>query len=516
VSSGDREAVVVADVRPAGRRLGSERFAVTADGAALPVHAAPLISDRSAIAVVVDSSAAGVDDTARGRGGVANFLLQMPGAALTAVVADSTPPRVLSPLAFGPSAALRALTESPPRGDRATSDALTVALRELAGVTRQPRVVVLYTGASDAGGEPAAALAARLTDVHAVLAVVTTADADAAYWSSVARATGGVVAREQTGGAFAAFDSIARELRGRYLLTFTPPHTLPTAVSLSVRLTGSTVTAAAVLTDITTLAPKTGTPANDGGVDVNWLLALLLIMVLAAAALAVLARHNARRVNQRRPAVSPLLLRADERWAQTDAEIASRSRQVDVTGGAPAPTQPRQIDLTAAEAPALLVPGRPAVREVAGATAKSSMPAKTPASMPAKAPVTTPAKTPVTTPAKTPVTTPMPANGPTPARPPTPVPASTPLAAKPAPAKATTPAAVPTPAKAPTAAAAPSPARSLARPPSPNGPGRPVAPTSDAQRQARAVAAAARRAAQAASGRGRRTGPPEPGTPAKG
>ena len=143
---------------------------------------------------------------------------------------DASPPAVEAPLQPGPTATLRALTTVRPQGGRATSDALDLAVRELPPGTADPRHVVLYTGAADAGGEPAVDLANRLHAAGVPLSVVAAVGAGQPvpqYWSAVAGATGGVAVAAPPGQAVAAFDRLATALGSRYLMRFPVPSGLP-------------------------------------------------------------------------------------------------------------------------------------------------------------------------------------------------------------------------------------------------------------------------------------------------
>ena len=121
----------------------------------------------------------------------------------------------------GPVDIVRALSGVQPHGARDTSDALALAVRELAATPAAPRVVILYTGAADAGDVASGDLAARLAREHVLLVVVSTAAATR-YWTEATRPTGGFLA--PAGAATVpAFDQVATALRDRYLVTFPAP-----------------------------------------------------------------------------------------------------------------------------------------------------------------------------------------------------------------------------------------------------------------------------------------------------
>jgi hypothetical protein len=278
-STANRQVTLVAECRPAlAWPILSEYFSVTAGNIRLPTHAVAVISDRPAVGLVVDAAAAGATASHAGVSGAANFLLQMPLATRTVVVADTKPPTVLSPLHVGATDALRALSAVPVQSARDTSNALTLVLHRLPSPRGGLRVVVLQTSASDAGGETADHLVERLTTAHAVLAVVT-ANTNTDYWSRVTAATGGVLMVAQPSAPMAAFDDVAAILRTRYVLTFPLPGELPARVSVQVNADGRTAAADAVVpaAEVSAESAPTQRAPPDGrdegaGLDLVWLM----------------------------------------------------------------------------------------------------------------------------------------------------------------------------------------------------------------------------------------------------
>jgi hypothetical protein len=221
----------------------------------------------------------------------------MPVATRTAVVADTRPPTVLAPLQMGAADAVRALSRVQARGERATSDALTLVLRQLPETPRRLRVVVLYTSAPDAGGEVAAELAERLTKEHALLAVISTGT-DTRYWSRVTAATGGLLVEARPSTVMAASDEVAAALRGRYVFTFQVSGYLPERVSVRVRTVDGTLTADAVVfpgREGTGGGARSGSGSEEpgrGGMGLRWLLVLGVgVLVVIAVAVFVMARR---------------------------------------------------------------------------------------------------------------------------------------------------------------------------------------------------------------------------------
>ena len=210
---------------------GDGPIAVTVAGQPQPITTTPLVSDRTALALVVDASAEGGPGLQPGLGGLVDFALGVPPVTRTAVVADTAPPAVVVPLQAGPAGVLTGLGGVTSRGDRQTGAALDLAVAQLPREADSPRLVVLYTGGADTS-DAADALAARLRAEGVVLAVVTTADAG--YWRTVAEGTGGVAVGAAPSAVVAAFGQVASALRTRSLVTLPAPERAPTPAVVSV------------------------------------------------------------------------------------------------------------------------------------------------------------------------------------------------------------------------------------------------------------------------------------------
>jgi hypothetical protein len=109
-----------------------------------------VLSGRLATALVVDASADGGPMLPVDLAGGANLVLAAPPTMRSTLVTDSTPPAVALPWPSGPADTLRALSDvragEPEHRRRAGPGRRPAA----AGAT-DPRLVVLYTGAPDAG-----------------------------------------------------------------------------------------------------------------------------------------------------------------------------------------------------------------------------------------------------------------------------------------------------------------------------------------------------------------------------
>lgn len=282
-SPADRLVSLAVDVRSGeANPLPPESFSVTARGVQQPIQAVPVFSGQLAVGIVVDASAAGRAALPAGVSGAANFVLGQP-TARAAVIADTSPPMVLSTLEANPSDVVRALSAVRAAGERQTSQALSLAIRELAAIPARSRLVTMFTTGTGAGERPAEELAAHLLESHTFLAVVSTAD-DTRYWSEVARLSGGVLVKTSTSGVFEAFDQVAEVLRTRYLLTFPTPGQLPERVSVRVDTAEGPVT-------VDTVVPAASAAATPGGrePDRRWPLVLALVVFAPVAVLTVLA-----------------------------------------------------------------------------------------------------------------------------------------------------------------------------------------------------------------------------------
>jgi hypothetical protein len=286
----DPQVSMVINVGGGTQPVRQELVSVVVGGARQPATVEPIMSDQLTVGIVVDASAAGGDQLQSWLSGAARFVLEAPPAARTALVADTTPPRVLAPLQQGPVDLVRAISGVQARGKRQTADALTLAVRQLPAAPTGPRVVILYTTAPDVGGEPAAQLAARLAKAHVLLVVASTSP-DTQYWSTAARATGGFLAPAGPSAVVPALDQIATMLRTRYLVRFPTPDQRPSHAFVRVDLPDVAMAADVVVPGSGVPVdeqPAPGRAGNGSAVRTNVTLwaavvgAVLLILVAAA------------------------------------------------------------------------------------------------------------------------------------------------------------------------------------------------------------------------------------------
>lgn len=343
VMSDQDTATMVVAVRPPPSLTRPGVFRVEdSDGRPLGLDTRAVLTPQLLTGVVLDTSAAGADALQGGINGASSFLLQLPDGAGSVVVGDGGEgPTVLAPLTQGAVSAIGALNSARAGGERHPGAALTGALAGLPARTGRPRLLLLHTGAPDAGGPSATALSRTLQEAGAVLAVVATGD-DQRYWSEVTGATGGVLVSARGPATRNAFDQVARMLRERFVLTLTRPAALPATVELTVEV-GSGATSQSVLLPADSAGPAPPGPAgDDSGPAVPWWV-LGAVLVLAAVAGAVLL---ARRRTHPAPAAP------DEPHADTIGTAAPRPAGATlVAGHRPTPRTPSDAELHQPAAP---------------------------------------------------------------------------------------------------------------------------------------------------------------------
>ncbi len=293
-------------VVPAGSADGQARLVVQVPGGPVPpdaigasvngehqdARAEPVLSERLAAALVVDASADGSPMLPVGLAGAANLVLAAPPTTRSTLVTDSTPPAVALPWPSGPADTLRALSDVRAGGARSTAAALDLAVDQLRAGPTDPRLVVLYTGAPDAGGEPAATVVERMRAAGVVLAVVGSGDTASPFWTAVAEGTGGMAVAAGPSGVIGAFDQVTAALGTRYLVAFPVPEQLPATVAVQVDTAGGPVSTEAT---VTSQAPPPG--SGGAGPVVVIVIGGIIAVVLVAGAV-VLVR---RRAGERRP-----------------------------------------------------------------------------------------------------------------------------------------------------------------------------------------------------------------------
>ena len=269
--------------------IGPGAVTVSVDGAPTPATTQPVLSDRLALGLVVDASADGAPQLPVGLGGAANLVLTVPASTRSSLVTDTTPPVVAVPWPAAQPVVLQGLSVVRSGGARSTPAALDLAVAQLPVGGTDPRLVVLYTGAPDAGGEPAAVLAERLRAAGVLLAVVCPStgapgdDAEPDFWAAAAAGTGGLAVSAGPADVIAAFDRAASALGRRYVVTVPEPARLPATVAVRVDGAGGPLVGEALVAPppVAAAAPAGGSlvPVAAGAVLLV-LLAVLLVVVV--------------------------------------------------------------------------------------------------------------------------------------------------------------------------------------------------------------------------------------------
>jgi hypothetical protein len=282
--------------------LAPDSVDVTVDGVRQPSRIEPLLSDRLALGLVVDGSNAGRVGLPVGVSGATDLLLAA-RPAHSALVVDQSPPTVAAPLQPAPSATLAALSGISSVGERRTAEAFELAVRQLPATPTEPRLLVLYTAAPDAGGPPVAELVERLNAAGVVLAVVhatTEGEPASAYWSAAGAGTGGLALSAPPARVIAAFVQLQTNLRDRYLVTFPAPPRLPATALVRGDTPNGPFSVSVVLRAPAAAAPAGSAPPGDLGWKWPLMLSALVLAVVAIGLIAsraiprLLARHSTR------------------------------------------------------------------------------------------------------------------------------------------------------------------------------------------------------------------------------
>ena len=283
----------------ASTRPGRRTVTVTRDGTSQEAQLVPVMSDGLAVALVVDTSAAGAATLPAWLSAAARFILEAPGTTRAVAIAGTAPAATITRPQRGPTGIVRALDSVRAHGDRDTAAALTLATQQFPDTPLGRRVTVLYTTATDAGGESAAELGARFRATGTILVVVGTADTNP-YWADAATATGGFFAPAGNPIVVPALDQVETTLSGRYLIQFPTPPTLPARVSIRVTTADFTLTA-----DATVPAPASPAPSPRKSMVVRWVLIAAGLLIAAAAILLLLLRRRSRRPSSTGPGPLP-------------------------------------------------------------------------------------------------------------------------------------------------------------------------------------------------------------------
>jgi hypothetical protein len=231
------------------------------DGKPVPATVSPVVdlTAGTPLGLVVDASGSGADAQAQTLNGSVGLLLRLPNGTPVAVVADGSPPRLLTPDRARPADAITALTSlsttaAGSAGGTSTEAALDLAVQHLPRSLGGARLVVLTTSGAPPAGEDAERLIDRLVAAGVVLGVVGI-DSAGTTWKEVAAATGGTAVAAVPTDSSAAYDGLLEALQGRYLVRFTPP---PGAAQVALAITSA---GQRYTTQLTIPGPRGKTPA---------------------------------------------------------------------------------------------------------------------------------------------------------------------------------------------------------------------------------------------------------------
>ncbi|GAA0485286.1 hypothetical protein Ade02nite_08730 [Paractinoplanes deccanensis] len=247
VFPGDRQTSAVVDLT-ASTRPGPRTAEVVVDGVRRPAELVPLMSAGLAVTIVVDTSAADPATMPAWLSAGARFILEAPMGTRATVIGDAAPAGVIAAQQRSPAGVVAALGKVRARGGRDTAAALTLAAGQYPDVPAGRKLTVVYTGAADAGGPAAAAVAERFRAAGMILVVATTAGTSP-YWTAATEPTGGFFAPAGHPVVVPALDQIQTTLNGRHLVRFPTPARRQQAVPLRVRTPDLTLAADVRLPD---------------------------------------------------------------------------------------------------------------------------------------------------------------------------------------------------------------------------------------------------------------------------
>jgi hypothetical protein len=283
---GGAQTSVVVDLS-ASTRPGRGKATVTRDGLPQPARLIPVMSSGLAVTLVVDTSSAGAATLPAWLSAAARFALEAPAGTQSVVIGGSAPAGPITSAQHGPTGIVAALDQVRAHGTRDIGAALALAARQFPAVPAGRRVVVLYTTAADAGGESALAVSVRFRTAGTILVVVGTADGGS-YWAGATAETGGFFAPAGDPVVVPALDQVETTLRGRYLVQFPTPPTLPAPVSVGVNTGDLRLSGDALVAVPPSVADVEPAPADRRTVVIWALFGAALLAVIATAVLVLL------------------------------------------------------------------------------------------------------------------------------------------------------------------------------------------------------------------------------------
>ena len=274
---------VIVAVPGSGGPLNAQAFRLWENGRPKAARVDPLPASALRIGVVVDARPG--DELQGAQNAVADLMIGLPNGAEAAVV-GARPARLVQPLTGDAGSVVRALAGATFSGPRDDASALTLAVREIVRGPPGRRAVVLIT-TDPIPAALASAVSGQLRAADASLYVAAVPELVPSF-ARLASASGGwAVTASSARSLMPAVDAISANLVHQYRLAYATAYPALTATRLRVAAAeaGTTVTAEATVRVPTAQASAGARRSGHAGVSVAWLIAAVLLVVLAGVAI---------------------------------------------------------------------------------------------------------------------------------------------------------------------------------------------------------------------------------------
>jgi hypothetical protein len=274
---------VIVAVPGSGGPLNAQAFRLWENGRPKAARVNPLPASALRIGVVVDARPG--DQLQAAQNAVADLMIGLPNGAEAAVV-GARPARLVQPLTGDAGSVVRALVGATFSGPRDDASALTLAVREIVRSPPGRRAVVLIT-TDPVPAALASAVSGQLRAADASLYVATVPEL-APSFARLASASGGwAVTASSARSLMPAVDAIGADLVHQYRLAYATAYPALTATRLRVAVAQAetTATAEATVRVPTTQLSAGARRSGHAGVSVAWLIAAVLLVVLAGLAI---------------------------------------------------------------------------------------------------------------------------------------------------------------------------------------------------------------------------------------
>jgi hypothetical protein len=274
---------VIVAVPGSGGPLNAQAFRLWENGRPKAARVDPLPASALRIGVVVDARPG--DELQGAQNAVADLMIGLPNGAEAAVV-GARPARLVQPLTGDAGSVVRALAGATFSGPRDDASALTLAVREIVRGPPGRRAVVLIT-TDPIPAALASAVSGQLRAADASLYVAAVPELVPSF-ARLASASGGwAVTASSARSLMPAVDAISADLVYQYRLAYATAYPALTATRLRVAAAeaGTTVTAEATVRVPTAQASAGARRSGHAGVSVAWLIAAVLLVVLAGVAI---------------------------------------------------------------------------------------------------------------------------------------------------------------------------------------------------------------------------------------